>query len=45
MRADAFLFDFGRPAMQFNPANDRGFVTDSPFRGKKPTFGVQSATT
>ena len=40
MRADAFLFDFGRPAMQFNPANDRGFVTDKPFRGKNPTFGV-----
>ena len=29
-----------RPAMQFNPANDRGFVTDAPFRGKNPTFGV-----
>jgi photosystem II stability/assembly factor-like uncharacterized protein len=40
MRAEAFLFDFGRPAMQFNPANDRGFVTDKPFRGKNPTFGV-----
>jgi hypothetical protein len=40
MRADAFLFDFGRPVMQFNPANDRGFVTDKPFRGKNPTFGA-----
>ena len=40
MRSDAFLFDFGRPAMQFNPANDRGFVTDKPFRGKNPTFGA-----
>ena len=40
MRTDAFLFDFGRPAMQFNPANDRGFVTDKPFRGKNPTFGA-----
>jgi photosystem II stability/assembly factor-like uncharacterized protein len=40
MRADAFLFDFGRPAMQFNPANDRGFVTDKPFRGKNPTPGA-----
>ena len=26
--------------MQFNPANDRGFVTDKPFRGKNPTFGA-----
>ena len=40
VRSDAFLFDFGRPAMQFNPANDRGFVTDKPFRGKNPTFGL-----
>jgi photosystem II stability/assembly factor-like uncharacterized protein len=40
MRNDAFLFDFGRPAMQFNPANNRGFVTDKPFRGKNPTFGA-----
>ena len=39
MRADAFLFDM-RQAMQFNPANDRGFVTDKPFRGKNPTFGA-----
>jgi hypothetical protein len=40
MRADAFLFDFGRPVMQFNPANDRGFVTNKPFRGQNPTFGA-----
>jgi photosystem II stability/assembly factor-like uncharacterized protein len=40
LRAEAFLFDFGRPVMQFNPANDRGFVTDKPFRGKNPTFGA-----
>jgi photosystem II stability/assembly factor-like uncharacterized protein len=40
MRADAFLFDSGRPAMQFNTANDRGFVTDKPFRGRNPTFGA-----
>src|SRR5262245_43122622 len=39
MRADAFLFDM-RPAMQFNPANDRGFVTDKPFFGKNPTYGA-----
>ncbi|HXG90665.1 MAG TPA: hypothetical protein VNJ02_20285 [Vicinamibacterales bacterium] len=39
MRTDAFLFDM-RTAMQFNPANNRGFVTDKPFRGKNPTFGV-----
>jgi hypothetical protein len=36
---DAFLFDM-RTAMQFNPANDRGFVTDKPFRGRNPTFGA-----
>jgi hypothetical protein len=29
-----------RQAMQFNPANDRGFVTDKPFRGRNPTFGA-----
>ncbi|MGH9175730.1 MAG: hypothetical protein ACRD1H_15300, partial [Vicinamibacterales bacterium] len=39
MRADAFLFDM-RQAMQFNPANNRGFVTDKPFRGRNPTFGA-----
>jgi hypothetical protein len=39
VKADAFLFDL-RQAMQFNPANDRGFVTDKPFRGQNPTFGL-----
>jgi hypothetical protein len=39
MKSDAFVFDM-RPAAQFNPANDRGFVTDKPFRGKNPTFGA-----
>jgi hypothetical protein len=39
MRADAFLFDM-RGAMQFNPANDRGFVSDKPFFGKNPTYGA-----
>ena len=39
VRSDAFLFDM-RQAMQFNPANDRGFVTDKPFRGRNPTFGA-----
>ena len=29
-----------RPATQFNPANDRGFVTDKPFLGKNPTYGA-----
>ena len=43
-KTDAFLFDM-RQAMQFIPANDRGFVTDKPFRGKNPTFGRRSATT
>jgi photosystem II stability/assembly factor-like uncharacterized protein len=38
-RAEAFLFDM-RPAMQYNLANDRGFVTDKPFRGKNPDYGV-----
>ena len=36
---EAFLFDM-RPAMQYNQANDRGFVTDKPFRGKNPTYGA-----
>ena len=40
LRTDAFLFDLGRPAMQFNPANDRGFVTNKPFHGRNPTFGA-----
>ena len=39
MKTDAFLFDM-RGAMQFNPANDRGFVTDKPFFGKNPTYGA-----
>ena len=39
MKSDAFLFDM-RGAMQFNPANDRGFVTDKPFFGKNPTYGA-----
>ena len=26
--------------MQFNPANNRGFVTDKPFFGKNPTYGA-----
>jgi photosystem II stability/assembly factor-like uncharacterized protein len=38
-RADAFLFDI-RPATQYNLANDRGFVTDKPFRGKNPEYGA-----
>ena len=39
MKADAFLFDM-RGGMQFNPANDRGFVSDKPFFGKNPTYGA-----
>jgi photosystem II stability/assembly factor-like uncharacterized protein len=39
MKTDAFLFDM-RQAMSFNPANNRGFVTDKPFRGTNPTFGA-----
>src|SRR6185436_9047983 len=39
IKSDAFLFDL-RPAMQFNLANDRGFVTDKPFFGKNPTYGA-----
>ena len=39
IKSDAFLFDM-RPAMQFNLANDRGFVTDKPFFGKNPTYGA-----
>jgi hypothetical protein len=38
-KTDAFLFDM-RGAMQFNPANDRGFVSDKPFFGKNPTYGA-----
>ena len=39
VKTDAFLFDM-RGAMQFNPANDRGFVSDKPFFGKNPTYGA-----
>lgn len=39
MKSAAYLFDM-RGAMQFNPANDRGFVTDKPFFGKNPTYGA-----
>jgi photosystem II stability/assembly factor-like uncharacterized protein len=39
IKSDAFLFDM-RPAMQFNQANDRGFITDKPFFGKNPTYGA-----
>ncbi|HYU80952.1 MAG TPA: hypothetical protein VEK56_18330, partial [Vicinamibacterales bacterium] len=38
-KSEAFLFDV-RSAMQFNPANDRGWVTDKPFRGKNPEYGA-----
>ncbi|MDP2052124.1 MAG: hypothetical protein Q8L75_00705, partial [Acidobacteriota bacterium] len=39
IKSDAFLFDL-RGAMQFNPANDRGFVSDKPFFGKNPAYGA-----
>ncbi|HYB97444.1 MAG TPA: hypothetical protein VEC39_20900 [Vicinamibacterales bacterium] len=39
IKSDAFLFDM-RGAMQFNPANDRGFLSDKPFFGKNPTYGA-----
>ena len=39
IKGDAFLFDM-RGGMQFNPANDRGFVSNKPFFGKNPTYGV-----
>jgi photosystem II stability/assembly factor-like uncharacterized protein len=38
-KTDAFLFDI-RAAMQYNQANDRGFMTDKPFRGKNPEYGA-----
>jgi photosystem II stability/assembly factor-like uncharacterized protein len=38
-KADAFLFDM-RGAMQFNQANDRGFIANKPFFGKNPTYGA-----
>jgi hypothetical protein len=39
IKTDAFLFDM-RGGMQFNQANDRGFVTDKPFFGKNPAYGA-----
>jgi hypothetical protein len=39
MKSPQHLFDI-RPAMQFNQANDRGFLTDKPFWGKNPTYGA-----
>jgi hypothetical protein len=39
IKSDAFLFDM-RPAMQFNQANDRGFLADKPFYGKNPNYGA-----
>jgi photosystem II stability/assembly factor-like uncharacterized protein len=39
IKSEAFLFD-SRGAMQFNPANDRGFIADKPFFGKNPTYGA-----
>jgi photosystem II stability/assembly factor-like uncharacterized protein len=38
-KAGTFLFDM-KPAMQFNQANDRGFVANKPFFGKNPTYGA-----
>jgi photosystem II stability/assembly factor-like uncharacterized protein len=38
-KSAAFLFDM-RGAMQFNPANDRGFIADKPFFGKNPAYGA-----
>ena len=39
VKSDAFLFDM-RGAMQFNQANDRGFLADKPFFGKNPNYGA-----
>ena len=39
LKADALLFDM-RGGMQFNPANDRGFIGDKPFFGRNPTYGA-----
>jgi photosystem II stability/assembly factor-like uncharacterized protein len=39
MKADAFLFDM-RGSVQFNQANDRGFIADKPFFGKNPAYGA-----
>jgi hypothetical protein len=38
-KADAALFDM-RGGMQFNPANDRGFIADKPFFGRNPAYGA-----
>lgn len=38
-RSQAHLFDL-RPALQFNPANDRGFLADKGFWGKNPAYGA-----
>lgn len=38
-KSAAHLFDL-RPAMQFNPSNDRGFLADKGFWGKNPTYGA-----
>ena len=38
-KSAAHFFDL-RPAMQFNPANDRGFLADKGFWGKNPTYGA-----
>jgi len=38
-KSAAHLFDL-RPAMQFNPANDRGFIADKGFWGKNATYGA-----
>jgi photosystem II stability/assembly factor-like uncharacterized protein len=38
-KSDAFLFD-SRGAMQFNQANDRGFLGDKPFFGQNPAYGA-----
>jgi photosystem II stability/assembly factor-like uncharacterized protein len=38
-KSAAHLFDL-RPAMQFIPSNDRGFLADRGFWGKNPTYGA-----
>jgi hypothetical protein len=38
-KSAAHLFEL-RPAMQFNPNNDRGFLADRGFFGKNPTYGA-----
>ena len=38
-KSPAHLFDM-RPAMQFNPSNDRGFLADKGFWGKNPAYGA-----